>query len=347
MNHQSLVLEAFNHFTLSAHEDAELFPNFARVQILATGICGSDVHGANGTTGRRHIGQVMGHETCAIVVTVNSKNSDHLLGKRVAINPVISCDECDCCLSGKEHLCRIRKVLGVTTGVDGAFAEFVNVPIKNLVVLDDLIPYVLATAIEPLSVGFHAVQRAQISDQDRVLVIGGGPIGQSVAFACARLGIEEILISEPSDSKRDFLTRLGFASLSPDSLNAYYSIEKESFPTVVFDAVGNKFSFKDAIAYSDVTARIVLIGMDAPDLTIPSYAISVDERSVIGSYCYTRSEFISTAHWLASNVEIVSPFISHKVSLAEAPAMFENLIAGNFEYNKVVIVLPSSAEFVE
>lgn len=346
MVHQSLVLENFDHFVISTRDDAELLPNFARVQILATGICGSDIHGASGTTGRRYIGQVMGHETCAVVMAVNSKDSDYLVGKRVAINPVISCDECDYCLSGKEHLCRTRKILGVTPGVDGAFSEFVVVPNRNLVILDDRIPDVLATAIEPLSVGFHAVQRAQISTEDRVLVIGGGPIGQSVAFACGRLGIDEVLISEPIDSKHDFLTRLGFASLNPNQLHNYYSSKKESFPTVVFDAVGNSFSFKDAIAYSDVMAKIVLIGMDAPDLTIPSYAISADERSVIGSYCYTRSEFISTANWLADNVELVSHFISHEAPLNDAPAMFKNLIAGNFEYNRVVITLPSSVEFV-
>ncbi|MCX6444534.1 MAG: alcohol dehydrogenase catalytic domain-containing protein [Actinobacteria bacterium] len=335
MSHQSLVLTRFNEFEVKERALAELTGTNAIIKILATAICGSDIHGANGSTGRRFPDQVMGHETCGIVEKVSDGTSSDLVGKRVVINPVIACHECALCLGGKEYLCPSRKVLGVTKGVDGAFAQYVIVPIRNLAFVSDEISPTLATAVEPLSVGYHAVIRAEVTQKDRVLIIGGGPIGQAIGFACARTGVNDFLISEPSESKREYISKFGFTSISPADLEDHYRSKDK--PTVVFDAVGNAHSFRDAFTHSNVAARIVLVGMDAPDLSIPSYEVSADERSVLGSYCYTNNEFSETATWLGINSQLVAPFISDVVPMQDAPAIFEKLLQGSFEYNRIVI----------
>ena len=335
MNHQSLVLTRFNEFEVKERALAELTGTNAIIRILATAICGSDIHGANGSTGRRFPDQVMGHETCGIVEKVSKDAHSNLVGKRVVINPLVSCFQCEFCLAGKEYLCPSRKVLGVTQGVDGAFAQYVIAPVYNLALISDEISPILATAVEPLSVGYHAVIRADLTEKDRVLIIGGGAIGQAIGFACARTGVSDVLISEPSESKREYISKFGFLSVSPAELEAHYKgIDK---PTVVFDAAGNTHSFRDAFTYSNVESRIVLVGMDSPDLLIPSYAVSADERSILGSYCYTYREFSDTATWLGSNSHLVTAFISHVVPMRDAPAMFANLLRGDFEYNRVVI----------
>jgi threonine dehydrogenase-like Zn-dependent dehydrogenase len=226
-------------------------------------------------------------------------------------------------------------VLGVTKGIDGAFAQYVTVPTANLAFIGDEVSSTLATAVEPLAVGYHAVVRADLRPNDTVLIIGGGPIGQAIAFACARIGVRDFVISEPSDSKRKFISNFAFMSLAPSDLSGFF--ESSAKPTVVFDAVGNAHSFRDAFRFSDIAARIVLVGMDTPDLAIPSYEISADERSILGSYCYTNKEFAETAQWLGSNSQLVAPFISDVTSMREAPKMFEKLHAGSFEYNRVVI----------
>jgi threonine dehydrogenase-like Zn-dependent dehydrogenase len=335
MGHQSLVLTNFNEFEVKERTLVELTGENAIIKILATAICGSDIHGSSGSTGRRFPDQVMGHETCGIVEKVSAGTNSNLIGKRVVINPVISCHQCELCLGGKEYVCRSRKVLGVTKGVDGAFAQYVIAPTRNLAIVSEEVSPNLATAVEPLAVGYHAVVRAQVTSNDRVLIIGGGPIGQAIGLACIRIGVDEFLISEPSESKRNFISNFGFKSVSPGELAGIYGTSNK--PTVVFDAVGNTFSFSDAFKYSDVAARIVLVGMDTPDLAIPSYEVSADERSILGSYCYTNDEFADTAKWLGSNHQLVAPFISDVTPMSKAPEMFEKLHTGSFEYNRVVI----------
>jgi threonine dehydrogenase-like Zn-dependent dehydrogenase len=335
MSHQSLVLTRFNEFEVKERVLADLTGTNAIIKILATAICGSDIHGANGSTGRRFPDQVMGHETCGIVEKVSKDSHSDLVGKRVVINPLIACLQCEFCLVGKEYVCPSRKVLGVTQGVDGAFAQYVIAPVFNLALISDEISPILATAVEPLSVGYHAVIRAELTEKDRVLIIGGGAIGQAIGLACTRTGVSDVLISEPSESKRVYTSKFGFTSVSPAELEIHYKGNEK--PTVVFDAVGNIYSFRDAFTYSNVAARIVLVGMDSPDLSIPSYAVSADERSILGSYCYTYKEFSDTATWLGSNSQLVAPFISDVVPMRDAPAMFAKLLLGGFEYNRVVI----------
>lgn len=335
MSHQSLVLTNFNQFEIKERNLTELAGEYAIVKILATAICGSDIHGSNGTTGRRFPDQVMGHETCGIVEKVSDKTSDHLIGKRVVINPVISCLKCDQCISEKEYICRSRKVLGVTKGVDGAFAEYIIAPVRNLALISEGVSPNLATAVEPFAVGYHAVIRANIEKNEKILILGGGPIGQAIGLACARLDAGNFLFSEPSKSKRQFISKFGFESVSPDELNS--KIKSYGKPTVVFDAVGNNNSFKDAFSFSDIEARIVLVGMDTPNLEFPSYEVSADERSILGSYCYSNNEFTETAKWLSSNYREVQPFITDVTSMSQAPEIFKKLQDSTFEYNRVVI----------
>jgi len=335
MNYKSLVLTNFKEFEVKKRALSELSGDTAMIRILATAICGSDIHGASGSTGRRFPDQVMGHETCGIVEKVSNESSSDLVGKRVVINPVISCHKCEFCLGGKEYVCRSRKVLGVTKGVDGAFAQYVIAPTRNLVLIIKDVSPILATAVEPLAVGYHAVVRADVKPNDRVLIIGGGPIGQAIGLACVRIGVSNFVISEPSESKRKYISKFAFKSIAPNDLSDFY--ERNIKPTVVFDAVGSTFSFSDAFKFSDVGARIILVGMDGPELAIPSYEVSAGERTILGSYCYTNKEFVDTASWLESNFQLVSPFISDVIPMSKAPQMFEKLHAGDFEYNRVVI----------
>ena len=335
MSFRSLVLTNFNEFAVKDRSLAKLEGDNALIKILATAICGSDIHGANGSPGRRVPDQVMGHEACGIVERVSAADDSELVGKRVVINPVISCHRCDLCLVGKEYVCRSRKVIGVTQGVDGAFAQYVIAPSRNLAVISKEVSPTLATTVEPLSVGFHAVIRAGLVQGDKVLIIGGGPIGQAIGLACIRVGVSDFVISEPAESKRRYISKYDFRSVPPTELSKIY--ENSTRPTVVFDAVGNMHSFSDAFNYSDVGARIILVGMDTPNLAIPSYEVSADERTILGSYCYTDKEFKDTATWLGLNIALVEPFISDVTTMTEAPEMFARFQEGSFEYNRVVI----------
>ncbi len=137
------------------------------VEVIATGICGSDFHGYSGENGRRHPGQVMGHETVGRIDELGSGVTGLAPGQLVTVNPVMGCNDCAACASGQQQWCSRKVVLGVAPEISAAFAERVAVPAANIVTLPEEMPAELGALVEPLAVGYHAVRRG---DADR-----GGP----------------------------------------------------------------------------------------------------------------------------------------------------------------------------
>src|SRR5690606_30027862 len=152
------------------------------LKVVATGICGSDVHGYTGENGRRFPGQVMGHETVARVHELGADVTELAPGDLVTVHPVLSCGTCPACVAGRDHRCPTKKVVGVAPEVSSAFADYLVVPAKNAVRLPESMPVEYGALVEPLSVGYHAVVRSAPTERDRVLVVGGGPIGQAGAL---------------------------------------------------------------------------------------------------------------------------------------------------------------------
>jgi threonine dehydrogenase-like Zn-dependent dehydrogenase len=289
------------------------------IEVIATGICGSDVHGYTGETGRRVPGQVMGHETVGRVLA-----GAHGLpaGTLVTVNPIISCGVCSNCVLGETQACAELKVLGVEPGLMGSFAELLVVPERNVVALPSTVSIMHGALIEPLAVGFHALMRAQPTPEDRLLVIGGGPIGQAAALAAGRVGIERVLISEPTESRRNVLDRLGFVTTSPGELATDVATVLDGAATLVIDAVGVPRSFASALSHSAPRARIVLVGMGAREMLIEPYEITVGEREIFGSYCYSEEHFRSTAEWVGAGRVELDELIDRSLPLAEGGVAF-------------------------
>ncbi|HET7668428.1 MAG TPA: alcohol dehydrogenase catalytic domain-containing protein, partial [Mycobacterium sp.] len=166
------------------------------IEVIATGICGSDFHGYSGENGRRHPGQVMGHETVGRIDEIGADVAGFTPGQLVTINPVMACGTCVACRDGQQQWCSRRKVLGVAPEIPAAFADRVAAPAKNIVVLPESMPAELGALVEPLAVGYHAVRRGGASAADRVLVIGGGPIGQACLLAARRLEVTKVAVSD-------------------------------------------------------------------------------------------------------------------------------------------------------
>lgn len=308
-----------------------------QVRVEATGICGSDIHGFTGTTGRRHEGQVMGHETVGRISAIGADVSGLGEGDLVTINPVMSCGTCENCRAGAEQSCAVLRVFGVVPDHDAAFAEYVTVPEGNIVRLPTLKNSHLGALIEPLAVGFHAARIANIPAGSDVLVIGGGPIGQAAALAARRLGAGRVIVSELSQSRIELLSSLGMTCAEPASLEAQLS-ELGSRPAVVIDAVGNTETLTAGLTFSSTRARVVLVGMAEPALTIPAYRVSVDERSIIGSFCYSYADFRETAEWVSSHEEQVSPLIERALPMDQGPEIFGQLGRHEIDVHKILLL---------
>src|SRR5438067_3510510 len=177
---KALVLKEYNRFNFEDVPKPQPAAGEVLVAVKACGICGSDVHGMDGSTGRRRPPIIMGHEAAGVIANVGANGSRWVPGDRVTFDSTIYCGQCDYCQRGWINLCDRRRVLGVSCEEyrqDGAFAEFVAVPEHILYRLPDGLPFEHAALVEPFSIALHAVGRASGSVKDSVVVLGAGMIG--------------------------------------------------------------------------------------------------------------------------------------------------------------------------
>ncbi|MBF8191753.1 alcohol dehydrogenase catalytic domain-containing protein [Nonomuraea sp. K274] len=306
-------------------------PGEVVIDVLATGICGSDIHGYTGENGRRHPGQVMGHETVGRVAALGEGVTGPPVGTLATVNPVIGCGRCAACAAGDPQSCASRRVIGVHPEISAAFAEAMTVPAANVVELPETMPHEYGALVEPLAVGYHAARRAGVGPGERVLVIGGGPIGQAAVLAARRLGASSITVSEPNATRRALAATLG--------AHAVESVAGLEPATVVIDAVGSTVTLADALSASTPGARIALVGMHTPRVEIPAYAISTEERTLIGSFCYSVEDFRETARWVAGAPAELAGLVNGRVGMAEAAETFRTLGSGQSDASKILVVM--------
>jgi threonine dehydrogenase-like Zn-dependent dehydrogenase len=336
---RALVLRDFYDIAVEERPDPRPGPGQVVVEVIATGICGSDFHGYSGENGRRHPGQVMGHETVGRIYELGPDAEALSVGQLVTVNPVMSCGECWACQSGQEQWCSRRVVLGVAPEISAAFADRVAVPAANIVPLPEYMPEELGALVEPMAVGYHAVRRGQPRPEDRLLVIGGGPIGQACLLAARRLGVQALALSDVSPSRRDLCARLGAEVVDPSAGDLPEAVaDRLGGPaTLVVDAVGLSPTVADAMAASGLGSRIVLVGMGSPRLELSAYALSTQERALIGSFTYSAAEFADTAEWVGTVPDGLDALIDGRVGWEGAPQSFDDLARGRSTASKILV----------
>lgn len=314
------------------------------LEVRATGICGSDLHGYTGENGRRFPGQVMGHETVGVVREA-APDAEVSVGDLVTVNPVLSCGQCPGCRAGADHRCGERRVIGVDPTISGAFAELMAVPAGNVHRLGD-VRAEHGALVEPLAVGHHAVRTGACTPKDRVLVVGGGPIGQAVALAVRRHGVETLVVSEPSPARRRLLADIGVPTVDPGGAGGLEAVPDlvGGTPTLVVDAVGTSTTTSAALEICVEGGRVVLVGMHSPQVTLPAYALTTAERSLLGSYCYSRTHFSEVVAWVrGADPTVLDRLVEGRVGLDDAPAAFERLASGTDASSKVLVLMAGAA----
>jgi threonine dehydrogenase-like Zn-dependent dehydrogenase len=341
-----LVLEDWWKLVVSERPDPTPAGRQVLLEIHATGICGSDIHGFTGETGRRKVGQVMGHETVGRVLALGDEVGPEYglqAGTVATVNPVVSCGVCGRCRAGAEQACPAKSVIGVDPSVSSAFAEKMLVPAGNVVPLPTTMPIEYGALVEPLAVGYHAIRRGRIGPGDRVLVIGGGPVGQACLLAARRQGADKIVVSEPNKDRRRLNEALGAATLDVITPERVPEVTGTlgGLPTVVVDAVGSTASLGSAFSASPLESRIVLVGMGEEHLSVSAYEISTKERSIVGSFCYSREEFNTTAKWAGTSAVDLGLLIQGRVDLPGSGDAFTTLARGENTASKI-LVLPQA-----
>jgi L-iditol 2-dehydrogenase len=301
------------------------------VKVDVCGICGSDMHVYLGHNPAQPPPEILGHEAAGVVVS--GKNH----GQRVAINPIVSCSDCDVCRSGRQHLCRDRQVISRTPR-PGAFAEFVRVPERNLFAVPNTLSMEMAALAEPFAVGYHAVNLGERAIHlplaaARVAVIGGGPIGLGTAHILASRGTGSILIAETSAARRASLDAAGrFRSYDP---RAESTPPAASFDLVI-DAYGGKSSREEAVRLVKYGGTIIHVGLASADGGVEYLQLTRGEISLIGSFAYTPVEFRETLAGLAAGIFGPIDWTESR-PLSEGGAAFAELAAGKVSAAKILL----------
>jgi threonine dehydrogenase-like Zn-dependent dehydrogenase len=278
----------------------------------------------------------MGHETVGRIAALDKPTLGHEVGQVVVVNPAISCGTCSACAVHEEQRCESLRVIGVFPEQSAAFAEYFVAPIQNLIPLPPGTPEYLGALVEPLAVGWHAVRRARISPEDLIVVLGGGPIGQAVALAAMRAGLSRIIVSENLGSRRALLERLGVHPVPAEELASAVEAAAASSVTVL-DAVGSSESVAQGLSLSGRGGRLVLIGMSEPQLDVPAYEVSVKEREIMGTFCYSNEDFRSTVDWLGANVDTAKLLVDAVEPLASGPHVFHDLASHQRDASKILL----------
>ncbi len=328
---------------LTYEEVPEVMPkaNELKLCVKACGICGSDVHGYLGITGRRLPPMIMGHEFAGEIVETGENVKERRRGERVAVYPVDFCGKCEMCKKGDVHLCLDKRAFGVLD-VDGAFAEYICVPEKCCFPINDEIPYGIGSLVEPLAVAYRGVAHAKELKGKTVLLVGTGTIGL-LALACVKMKqAAKIIVSDLSDSRLRIAREMGAdITINPGEEDFKARILEETDGLgvdVAIEAVGAAATVQQAMSALKFAGTAIWIGNNKPMIEINMQEIVTRELVVHGSFLYGYEEFKTVVELLNGDKINVAPLISAEISLEEAPGYFEQLAHAPGNLIKVVVV---------
>lgn len=321
----------------------EVGANDLLVQVRACGICGSDIHGWDGSSGRRKPPLVMGHEAAGIVAEVGTNVSNFAIGDRVTFDSTVSCGACSYCRRGSINLCENRQVLGVSCDEfrrHGAFAEYVVVPQNISYKLPEDLPFEHAALIEAVSIAVHAANRTPVQLGDTAVVVGSGMIGLLVVQAIRLAGCSRVIAVDLEDSKLEIAKSLGAdIGLNPKQVDVVAEVKRLTHgkgADVSLEVVGATPTVKTAIDCTRKGGAVTLVGNLAPNVELPLQAVVTRELSVFGS-CASNGEYPECIEYLRRGDIKVAPLITAQASLEEGPDWFARLYAGEPGAMKVVL----------
>ena len=252
---KALLLKDYKQLEVTRVPDPAIGPEEVLVRVEACGICGSDVHGYDGHTGRRIPPLIMGHEAAGVIAEVGPDVKQFSPGDRVTVDSTVYCGKCFYCRRGDVNLCDNRNVLGVSCNEyrrHGAFAEFVAVPQHIVYRLPDDLSFEQAAMIEAVSIAFHAVNRTPLKLGDTVVVVGAGMIGQLVIQTLREAGCGKLIAIDLDDRKLQMAQQLGadegINANAPDLRGQVLERTHGRGSDLAFEVVGASAPFNTAVA---------------------------------------------------------------------------------------------------
>ncbi|MEO1330731.1 MAG: alcohol dehydrogenase catalytic domain-containing protein [Pseudomonadota bacterium] len=306
----------------------------ALIRVAHVGICGSDMHAFLGHDERRPAPLILGHEAAGEIVVASTAGGP-ALGARVAVNPLVTCGQCEDCRAGRENLCASRQIISMPPR-EGAFAELVAMPPGNLVEIPDGVPTEKAALAEPLACGWHAVRLARRAlnrplEEARCLVIGGGAIGLGAALTLRAAGAREITLAEPNPARRAIVAREdGVRAIDPGAGEGPKGVD------LVIDGVGFDATRAAASAAVRPGGVVMHIGLGSASGGLDIRRLTLQEITFIGTYTYSAQDYRDTAAAIFDGRFGALDWLEVR-PLAEGARAFDDIKAGRSAAPKIIL----------
>lgn len=315
------------------------------IRIKACSVCGSDVHGFDGSTGRRRPPVIMGHEASGVIVECAEGVKNHKPGDRVTFDSTVYCNTCEMCRQGKVNLCAKRQVLGVSCeeyNRQGCFAEYIALPEYILYDIPKNVSYVQAAMIEPLSVAYHAATRTKITAGDSVVLFGIGTIGLLTLQVVKSFGAKQIIAVDIDDSRLALAMENGATDIinskDPNALEKILSLTKNhEGADIAIDATGIDETANMAIYSVHLDGRVILIGNVAPKTNFPLQYVVTHQISLFGS-CASAGEYPECLELLSSGKVKIDSMISKVAPLEEGNKWMHKIYNREDGLSKIVFL---------
>jgi L-iditol 2-dehydrogenase len=322
-------------------EEAVPGPKDVRIKVMAVGICGSDVHGYLGLTGRRTPPMVMGHEFSGVIDAVGEQATRWKAGDRVTVQPAQFCGTCGFCKEGLTNLCGNKRFYGAMD-CNGAMAEHIAVPEHLVYPLPDSVDFASGAMIEAAAVAYRGVKNAGDLVGKHVLVIGAGTIGQLVTAIVRLKGAKRVYVSDLSEARLDVAKKMGAdVTLNPKTMDIRKIVMDETDGKgvdIAIEAVGVTPSAKQSIELLRTGGTAVWIGNSAKFVEVPMQEIVTRELNIRGTYIYSHEEFGEVLEMVGGGGISFGPVISLHAKMSEGARWFEQLADSPGDLIKVILI---------
>ncbi len=335
---KAALLEKERSFRMVEVPDPEPGKKEVIIQVKSVGICGSEIEAFFGRHPFRKAPVITGHEMSGLIVKVGEEVSGLEVGEGVTIEPQVSCGSCIYCQAGKYNLCPHRISLG-TSKWPGPFGEFIRAPASKIIRLPDEITFDEAVLVEPLAVGVHAIRKTRLNRGESLIVLGAGTIGLCTAVAARARGVQEILMTDISETKLKMGQRMGISHVlkagDQDILNKVSQILPEGADVAIV-ATGASEAFRMSTKFVKRDGRIGVVGLCREGILVPiELGGAGTELEVIGCTTYLHDDFQESAKILPSTR--LREIISRTFPIEQIQEAFETFIRENDTLIKVIL----------
>ncbi|TAL62186.1 MAG: galactitol-1-phosphate 5-dehydrogenase [Bacteroidetes bacterium] len=341
---KALVLEEYNKLVYKDVPDPEILSNEVLVKVKACGICGSDVHGMDGSTGRRIPPMIMGHEASGIIVKAGADVTGWKSGDRVTFDSTVYPLNDWYTLNGMYNLSDNREVLGVSPGTykrDGAFAGYISIPQHILYKIPENVTFEQAAMVEAVAVALHSINVSEIKTGDKCVVVGAGMIGIFIVKVLKLSGASKTIAVDINPKRLELAKIAGadhtFLSKEENLVEKINNLTSNRGADISFEAAGKSESVGISIDVLRKGGAAVLVGNVSPWVDFPLQKVVTRELKILGS-CAIRGEYEVVLNLLETGKINVDDQISAVAPLSEGAIWFDKLYRKEEDLNKVILV---------